>query len=94
MLAHRGASGSMPEHTVASYSAAFHEGADFIELDLQMTKDGYLVCNHDPTLIATTNIKDYTDKYESRRGNFSFPYPYEAQFDNDFLINDFTLAEL
>lgn len=49
----RGASGYAPEHTIASYDLALQLGADYIEQDLQLTKDGVLVALHDPTLNRT-----------------------------------------
>ena len=53
VLGHRGASGHAPEHTLASYDLAIAMGADYIEQDLQLTKDGVLVVLHDPTLDRT-----------------------------------------
>jgi glycerophosphoryl diester phosphodiesterase len=53
VVAHRGASGHAPEHTLAAYDLAIREGADYIEQDLQLTKDGVLVVLHDPTLDRT-----------------------------------------
>ena len=50
LIAHRGASWDAPEHTLAAYELALKQGADFVEPDLQMTKDGILVCLHDTTL--------------------------------------------
>ncbi len=52
-IGHRGASGYAPEHTFASYDLALQMGADYIEQDLQMTKDGVLVVMHDETLDRT-----------------------------------------
>jgi glycerophosphoryl diester phosphodiesterase len=52
-VGHRGASGHAPEHTIASYDLALAMGADYIEQDLQLTKDGVLVALHDPTLDRT-----------------------------------------
>jgi glycerophosphoryl diester phosphodiesterase len=52
-IGHRGASGYAPEHTIASYDLALDLGADYIEQDLQLTKDGVLVALHDPTLNRT-----------------------------------------
>jgi glycerophosphoryl diester phosphodiesterase len=52
-IGHRGASGYAPEHTIASYDLALQLGADYIEQDLQLTKDGVLVAMHDPTLDRT-----------------------------------------
>ena len=57
VLAHRGASGYLPEHTLAGYELAVKLGADYIEPDLQLTKDGVLVAMHDDTLTRTTNVQ-------------------------------------
>ena len=57
VLAHRGASGYMPEHTLAGYELAVKLGADYIEPDLQMSKDGVLVAMHDDTLTRTTDAQ-------------------------------------
>lgn len=63
-VAHRGASGYVPEHTILSYETAQKMKADYIELDLQMTKDGQLIVMHDEKLDRTTNgtgwVKDHT----------------------------------
>ena len=56
VIAHRGASGYLPEHTLAGYELAVKLGADYIEPDLQLTKDGYLVAMHDTTLNRTTDV--------------------------------------
>lgn len=56
VIAHRGASGYLPEHTLGGYELAIRMGADYIEPDLQITKDGVLVAMHDDTLERTTNI--------------------------------------
>ena len=53
VIGHRGASGHAPEHTIASYDLAVSMGADYIEQDLQLTRDGILVALHDPTLDRT-----------------------------------------
>ena len=53
VVGHRGASGYAPEHTIVSYDLALELGADYIEQDLQLTKDGVLVALHDPTLNRT-----------------------------------------
>ena len=65
VIAHRGASGYAPEHTFAAYKMAMEMGADYIEFDLQQTKDGVLICLHDETLDRTTNVKDVFAKRES-----------------------------
>jgi glycerophosphoryl diester phosphodiesterase len=57
-IGHRGASGYAPEHTFAAYDLALEHGADFIEIDLQMTKDGVLVAMHDDTLDRTATAPE------------------------------------
>ncbi|MDF9581753.1 glycerophosphodiester phosphodiesterase [Bacillus paranthracis] len=63
-IAHRGASAYAPEHTIAAYKLGQQLKGDYIEIDLQMTKDGYLVAMHDETLNRTTNgtglVKEHT----------------------------------
>ncbi len=56
VVAHRGASGYLPEHTLGGYELAVRMGADYIETDLHQSKDGELVAMHDPTLNRTTNV--------------------------------------
>ncbi|WP_071460891.1 glycerophosphodiester phosphodiesterase [Bacillus massilinigeriensis] len=63
IIAHRGASGYAPEHTLESYKLAKKMGADYIEIDLQMTKDGELVAMHDEKVNRTTNGKGYVKDY-------------------------------
>lgn len=58
LIAHRGASAYAPEHTLSSYRLAIEQGADFVEQDLQITKDGKLICLHDPELSRTTNVAE------------------------------------
>jgi glycerophosphoryl diester phosphodiesterase len=57
LVAHRGASAYAPEHTREAYELAIAQGADYVEQDLGVTKDGVLVCLHDPTLERTTNVE-------------------------------------
>ncbi|WP_169525369.1 glycerophosphodiester phosphodiesterase [Pseudalkalibacillus hwajinpoensis] len=63
-VAHRGASGHAPEHTIPSYKLGDEMKGDYIEIDLQMTKDGKLIAMHDEAVDRTTNgtglVKDYT----------------------------------
>lgn len=58
VIAHRGASGERPEHTVAAYERAVEQGAHFIEQDLVPTKDGHLIVRHENELSDTTDIAD------------------------------------
>lgn len=63
-IAHRGASGYAPEHTLYSYDKSHNDiGASYIEIDLQMTKDGHLVAMHDETVDRTTNGTGRVDSY-------------------------------
>lgn len=63
-IAHRGASAYAPEHTIAAYKLGQQLRGDYIEIDLQMTKDGHLVAMHDETVNRTTNgtglVKEHT----------------------------------
>jgi glycerophosphoryl diester phosphodiesterase len=64
LIAHRGASGYAPEHTMAAYRLALEQGADFIEPDLQVTRDRQLISLHDETLERTTNVRDaFPDRF-------------------------------
>ncbi len=56
VVAHRGASGYLPEHTLEAYTLAVEQGADFIEPDFVASKDGYLFARHENELSATTNV--------------------------------------
>ncbi|REL26304.1 glycerophosphodiester phosphodiesterase [Thalassotalea euphylliae] len=80
IIAHRGASGHLPEHTMASKALAYGMGADFIEQDVVMTKDDHLLVHHDLTLDATTNVATV--------------FPDRKRQDGHFYVIDFTLAEL
>jgi glycerophosphoryl diester phosphodiesterase len=69
LVAHRGASAYAPEHTVAAYRLALEQGADFVEQDLGVTKDGALVCLHDPTLERTTDVEQvFPDRFREEGG--------------------------
>ena len=57
-IGHRGASGYAPEHTIPAYDLALEQGADYIEIDLQMTSDGVLVAMHDDTLDRTADAPE------------------------------------
>ena len=82
-VAHRGASAYAPEHTLAAYRLALEQGADYVEQDLQITKDGVLVCLHDLTLERTTDVKEvFPERGRRERGRTTWP------------VSDFTLAEI
>ncbi|BDH55186.1 hypothetical protein MTP03_01250 [Tsukamurella sp. PLM1] len=55
IVAHRGASGEFPEHTMSAFEAAVAEGADAIECDVRLTRDQHLVCLHDRTVERTSD---------------------------------------
>ena len=80
VIAHRGASGYLPEHTLESYAMAYALGADFIETDLALTKDGVFVCIHDIYLEYTTNVKEV--------------FPDRARKDRHWYVIDFSLDEI
>jgi glycerophosphoryl diester phosphodiesterase len=86
-VAHRGASAYAPEHTLAAYRLALEQRADFVEQDLAVTKDGVLICLHDPTLERTTNVEElFPDR--------STTVTWEGKTARSWLANDFTLAEI
>ena len=85
VIAHRGASGYLPEHTLEAYRLAIRQGADFIEPDLVVTKDGHLVARHDIHLSATTDIADRPAFAGRKRRH---------QGREDWYVADFTLAEI
>jgi glycerophosphoryl diester phosphodiesterase len=89
LVAHRGASGYAPEHTLAAYRIAIEQGADFVEQDLQLTKDGALVCMHDPELSRTTNVAELFPDRATLRDPEETGKPRRGYF-----VIDFTLAEI
>ena len=61
IIAHRGASGERPEHTLAAYRLAISQGDDFIEPDLVMTRDGVLVARHENEISETTDVATHPE---------------------------------
>src|SRR5687768_9332493 len=86
-VAHRGASGYAPEHTLAAYQLAIEMGADYVEQDLAVTKDGVLICLHDGSLERTTNVEALFPTRVSTQ-------TIEGKTRQAWLANDFTLAEI
>jgi glycerophosphoryl diester phosphodiesterase len=87
VVAHRGASAYAPEHTIASYTLAIEMGADFVEQDLAVTKDGVLICLHDASLERTTNVEElFPDRVSTQT--------IEGKTRKAWLANDFTIAEI
>jgi glycerophosphoryl diester phosphodiesterase len=89
VIAHRGASGYRPEHTLASYTLAIEMGADYIEPDLVATRDGQLVARHEPLLDDTTDVKSRPE-FASRRTTKEL----DGKSVTGFFASDFTLAEI
>lgn len=80
VIAHRGASGYLPEHTIAAKAMAYAMGADYIEQDVVMTKDDQLVVLHDHYLDRVTDV--------------DYKFPERVREDGRFYVIDFTLAEI
>ena len=86
-VAHRGASAYAPEHTLAAYKLAIEMGADYVEQDLAVTKDGVLICLHDAALERTTNVEDvFPNRVSTAK--------IEGNERRAWVANDFTLAEI
>ncbi|WDI32608.1 glycerophosphodiester phosphodiesterase family protein [Hyphococcus flavus] len=90
VIAHRGASGYLPEHTIEAYDLAIEQGADVIEPDLVFTKDGVLVARHDRYLSTTTNVSDHPEFADRKKPNAD----PNGEARDDWWVEDFTLAEL
>lgn len=89
VIAHRGASGYLPDHTIAGYLRAIDMGADFIEPDVVSTRDGVLVVRHEPMLSGTTDIASHPE-FASRRRTLLL----DGVAVTDWFAADFTLAEI
>lgn len=89
VIGHRGAAGYRPEHTLASYELAARLGADFMEPDVVITKDGVLVCRHEPEIGGTTNVADHPE-FAGRRTTKQL----DGVATTGWFAEDFTLAEL
>jgi|TARA_R100000501_G_scaffold14813_2_gene26904 glycerophosphoryl diester phosphodiesterase len=89
IIAHRGASGERPEHTLAAYELAIDQGADFIEPDLVITKDGVLIARHENEISGTTDISDHPEFADRRTEKL-----IDGVRVTGFFTEDFTLAEL
>lgn len=89
VIAHRGASGERPEHTILAYRLAIEEGADFIEPDCVATKDGHLVIRHENEIGGTTDVAkrpEFADRKTEKT--------IDGQKVSGWFTEDFTLAEL
>jgi glycerophosphoryl diester phosphodiesterase len=89
VIAHRGASGERPEHTLASYALAIEQGADYVEPDLVSTKDGVLVARHENEISGTTDVASRPE-FAARRTTKTI----DGAAATGWFTEDFTLAEL
>jgi glycerophosphoryl diester phosphodiesterase len=89
IIGHRGASGYVPEHTLASYFLAIQQGADFVEPDLVSTRDGVLVARHENEIGGTTDVASHPEYAERRITKVIDGVSCEGWF-----TEDFTLVEL
>lgn len=89
IIAHRGASGYVPEHTLGSYALAITMGADYIEPDLVMTKDGHLIARHDCELSETTDVSQIMEFAHRKRTQ-----TVDEKEVTGWFTEDFTLAEI
>lgn len=80
VLAHRGASGHLPEHTLAAYTLAWSMGADYLEPDVVLTRDGVAICAHDIHMGRVTDVAER--------------FPDRAREDGKYYWIDFTLDEV
>jgi glycerophosphoryl diester phosphodiesterase len=87
VIGHRGASAYAPEHTLHSYDLALDQGADAVEQDLHVTKDGVLVCLHDRSLERTTDVRDVFPE----RGRVGM---IGERITRHWFVHDFTVDEI
>lgn len=88
VIAHRGASGKRPEHTLESYRLAIEEGADFIEPDLVMTRDGVLIARHENEISGTTDVADHPEFASRRRSQIIDGESMTGWFTEDFSLSE------
>jgi glycerophosphoryl diester phosphodiesterase len=89
VIAHRGASGERPEHTLESYRLAIEQGADYIEPDLVMTRDGVLIARHENEIGGTTDVASHPEFAARRRAQI-----IDGEAMTGWFTEDFTLAEI
>lgn len=89
IIAHRGASGERPEHTRAAYELAIEQGADVIEPDLVMSRDGVLIVRHENEIGGTTDVASHPE-FAARRTTKTI----DGQTETGWFTEDFSLAEL
>ena len=89
VVGHRGASGYLPEHTLEAYARAIELGADVVEPDVVVTKDGVLIARHEPNLTSTTNVASKPE-FASRKTTKRV----DGADETGWFASDFTLAEI
>ncbi|MDC7709566.1 glycerophosphodiester phosphodiesterase [Vogesella indigofera] len=89
VVAHRGASGYLPDHTLEGYAKAIELGADYIEPDLVSTKDGVLIARHEPNLKDTTDVARHPE-FAARKRTLKV----DGVEEEGWFASDFTLAEI
>ncbi len=89
VLAHRGASGYLPESTLESFTIAIYGGTDFVEMDVVLTQDKELLVMHDPYLTRVTNVEDFPE-FSDRKTTRTF----DNKTITDYFTDNFTLKEL
>jgi glycerophosphoryl diester phosphodiesterase len=89
VIAHRGASGERPEHTLESYRLAIEQGADYIEPDLVMTRDGVLIARHENEIGGTTDVAQHPEFAARRRTQ-----TIDGETMTGWFTEDFTIAEI
>ena len=89
VIAHRGASGALPEETLEAYARAIDLGADVVETDLISTRDGVLIARHDPNLDISTDVAKRSE-FASRKKTTTV----DGETQTGWFASDFTLAEI
>src|SRR5438270_12793727 len=84
VIAHRGASGYRPEHTLDAYRLAIEQGADAIEIDVVASRDGELVVRHEPELSGTTDVASRPEFAARRRVKDVDGHAVRGWFAEDF----------
>jgi glycerophosphoryl diester phosphodiesterase len=88
VIAHRGASGYRPEHTLAAYALAARQGADFIEPDLVLTRDGVLVARHENEISGTTDVAAHPEFADRRTTKTIDGLGLTGWFTEDFTLDE------
>jgi glycerophosphoryl diester phosphodiesterase len=90
VIGHRGgATGYLPDHTLENYALGIELGADFVEPDLVMTRDGHMIARHEPNIKTTTDVANHPEFASRRRTAI-----VDGAEDEGWFASDFTLAEI